>query len=160
MGPVRQRRIRPILRNQRLTPDAGSQLAVALHPAEGEPAGQDRQPEGGQSEGEGFEAYTTPDLTIDTLNGLASLQKYPDADPDRIGMWGHSMGGNITLRAMVISDEIDAGVIWGGVVASYPDLFERWRRRDGDGHRSAFHDQPAASFFFFFGSSGSANSSM
>jgi dipeptidyl aminopeptidase/acylaminoacyl peptidase len=38
------------------------------------------------------------------------------------------MGGYITLRAMVIRDEIKAGVIWAGVVASYPDLIARWRR--------------------------------
>jgi dipeptidyl aminopeptidase/acylaminoacyl peptidase len=35
------------------------------------------------------------------------------------------MGGHITLRSMVISDEIKAGVIWGGVVGAYPDLFAR-----------------------------------
>ena len=36
------------------------------------------------------------------------------------------MGGNITLRAMVVSEEIKAGVIWGGVVVSYPDMYEYW----------------------------------
>ena len=87
----------------------------------------------GNSEGEATSSYGSPGYTIDVLNGLAAVKTLPDADPERIGMWGHSMGGNITLRAMVISDEIDAGVIWGGVVAAYPDLFERWRRRDGDG---------------------------
>jgi dipeptidyl aminopeptidase/acylaminoacyl peptidase len=46
-------------------------------------------------------------------------------------MWGHSMGGYLTLRAMVISQDIKAGVIWAGVVGSYPDLLERWRRRGG-----------------------------
>ena len=25
------------------------------------------------------------------------MQRYGNADPNRIGMWGHSMGGNITL---------------------------------------------------------------
>jgi dipeptidyl aminopeptidase/acylaminoacyl peptidase len=50
-------------------------------------------------------------------------------DPNRIGMWGHSMGGSITLRSMVASKDIKAGVIWAGVVASYPDLLNRWRRR-------------------------------
>ncbi|MCP4358775.1 MAG: prolyl oligopeptidase family serine peptidase, partial [Chloroflexi bacterium] len=59
---------------------------------------------------------------------------YPDADPDRIGMWGHSMGGHITLRSMVTNGDIKAGVIWAGVVASYPDLFERWRRANRDGN--------------------------
>jgi len=41
-------------------------------------------------------------------------------------MWGHSMGGYITLRSMVVTGDIKAGVIWGGVVAPYPDLFTRW----------------------------------
>jgi dipeptidyl aminopeptidase/acylaminoacyl peptidase len=38
------------------------------------------------------------------------------------------MGGQITLRAMVVSRDIKAGVIWGGVVGSYPDLLEHWWR--------------------------------
>lgn len=87
----------------------------------------------GNSEGEASSSYGSPGYTIDVLNGLAAVKNLPEVDAERIGMWGHSMGGHITLRAMVISDEIDAGVIWGGVVASYPDLFERWRRRDDEG---------------------------
>jgi dipeptidyl aminopeptidase/acylaminoacyl peptidase len=30
---------------------------------------------------------------------------------------------------MVVSRDIKAGVIWAGVVGSYEDLYERWRRR-------------------------------
>ncbi|MGD8585880.1 MAG: alpha/beta fold hydrolase [Chloroflexota bacterium] len=86
----------------------------------------------GESEGEAGSSYGSPAYTVDVLNGMASVKRLPEADPERIGMWGHSMGGFITLRAMVVSDEIDAGVIWGGVVASYPDLFERWHRHDDD----------------------------
>jgi dipeptidyl aminopeptidase/acylaminoacyl peptidase len=56
------------------------------------------------------------------------MRRFPPADPTRIGMWGHSMGGYITLRAMVIDPTIRCGVIWAGVVASYPDLVNRWRR--------------------------------
>ena len=78
------------------------------------------------SEGEALSSYQSPGYTADVLNALASVKTYPDADPDRIGMWGHSMGGGITLRAMVVSDEIKAGVIWGGVVVSYPDMVEYW----------------------------------
>jgi len=79
-----------------------------------------------KSEGVARGGYTQPDYTIDVLNAVASVKRYPDADPNRIGMWGHSMGGYITLRAMVISADIKAAVIWGGVVAPYPDLFTRW----------------------------------
>jgi alpha-beta hydrolase superfamily lysophospholipase len=81
-----------------------------------------------QSEGEAGGAYSRPDYTVDVLNAVASMKRYPDADPNRMGMWGHSMGGYITLRSMVISKDIKAGVVWGGVVASYPDMLTRWRR--------------------------------
>ncbi|HSG44328.1 MAG TPA: prolyl oligopeptidase family serine peptidase, partial [Anaerolineales bacterium] len=64
----------------------------------------------------------------DVLNATASMKRYPDADPNRIGMWGHSMGGYITLRSMVIREDIKAGVIWAGVVGSYEDLLYNWRR--------------------------------
>jgi len=83
----------------------------------------------GDSEGEATGGYGSPAYTIDVLNAVASIKNFPDADPDRIGMWGHSMGGHITLRAMVTTSDIKAGVIWAGVVASYPDMLERWRRR-------------------------------
>jgi dipeptidyl aminopeptidase/acylaminoacyl peptidase len=81
-----------------------------------------------QSEGQARGAYSSPDYVVDVLNAVASMKRYPDADPNRIGMWGHSMGGYITLRSMVIDKEIKAGVIWAGVVASYPDLLTKWRR--------------------------------
>ena len=85
----------------------------------------------GNSEGEARGAYGGPDYTVDVLNAVSSMKRYPDADPNRIGMWGHSMGGYITLRSMVIRDDIKAGVIWAGVIASYPDLLTRWRRGTG-----------------------------
>jgi fermentation-respiration switch protein FrsA (DUF1100 family) len=78
------------------------------------------------SEGEARGAYGAPDYTIDVLNAVASLKQYPGADPNRIGMWGHSMGGYITLRAMVSSGDIKAGVVWAGVVGSYQDMIENW----------------------------------
>jgi fermentation-respiration switch protein FrsA (DUF1100 family) len=87
----------------------------------------------GNSEGEATGNYGSSAYTIDVLNAVAAIKDFPDADPDRIGMWGHSMGGSITLRAMVTTSDIKAGVIWAGVVASYPDLFERWRRPSDSG---------------------------
>jgi dipeptidyl aminopeptidase/acylaminoacyl peptidase len=79
----------------------------------------------GNSEGQTGGAYGTPNYTIDVLNAMAAVKTHPDADPARIGMWGHSMGGHITLRAMVVSHDVKAGVIWSGVVGPYPDLFAR-----------------------------------
>lgn len=81
-----------------------------------------------QSEGEATGAYGNPGYLVDVLNAVASIQKFPQANPEKIGMWGHSMGGYLTLRAMVISKDIKVGVIWAGVVGSYPDLIYNWRR--------------------------------
>jgi dipeptidyl aminopeptidase/acylaminoacyl peptidase len=80
----------------------------------------------GSSEGKSTSIYGDPGYVIDVLNALASARRYPDADPNRIGMWGHSMGGYITLRAMVANQGIKAGVIWSGVVASYAEMFNSW----------------------------------
>jgi dipeptidyl aminopeptidase/acylaminoacyl peptidase len=82
----------------------------------------------GDSEGNARGAYGRPDYTIDVINAVSAMQHFSEADPNRIGMWGHSMGGYITLRSMVIRDDIKAGVIWAGVVGSYPDLFNRGTR--------------------------------
>jgi dipeptidyl aminopeptidase/acylaminoacyl peptidase len=82
----------------------------------------------GNSEGLARGAYSSPDYVIDVLNAVSSMKMFSGADPNRIGMWGHSMGGYITLRSMVIRDDIKAGVIWSGVVGSYPDMLCCWRR--------------------------------
>ncbi len=82
-----------------------------------------------QSEGEARGAYGKPGYQVDVLNAVAALQRHPQVNPEKIGMWGHSMGGYLTLRAMVINDQVKVGVIWAGVVASYPDLLYNWRSR-------------------------------
>jgi dipeptidyl aminopeptidase/acylaminoacyl peptidase len=84
----------------------------------------------GSSEGKPEGAYYSPAYTIDDLNALASIKNYKDSNPNKIGVWGHSMGGNITLRDLVINQkDIKAAVIWGGVVGSYDDLINNWQRK-------------------------------
>ena len=39
-------------------------------------------------------------LVIDVINLVHAIPSIPEADPERIGMWGHSMAGNLVLRAM------------------------------------------------------------
>jgi fermentation-respiration switch protein FrsA (DUF1100 family) len=86
----------------------------------------------GESEGDASGGYGSPAYTIDVLNAVASMKNYPDADPNRIGMWGHSMGGQVTLRSMVVSQDIKAGVIWAGVVGTYSDLLNNWHQRSAE----------------------------
>ena len=83
----------------------------------------------GESEGTPEGAYYSPAYTVDVLNAVSSIQKHLAANPKRVGMWGHSLGGNIALRSIVTKiGDIKAAVIWGGVVGSYDDLVNRWRR--------------------------------
>jgi len=76
----------------------------------------------GSSEGEPTGAYFSGDYIYDVLNAYASLEKLDYVDPDKIGLWGHSMAGNLVARSMVVRPNIPTGVIWAGAVYSYEDM--------------------------------------
>jgi len=76
----------------------------------------------GNSEGDAQGGFGAAAYTTDVLNAVASIKQHPAADANRIGMWGHSLGGYITLRTMVVTKDVKAGVVWAGVVGSYTDL--------------------------------------
>jgi dipeptidyl aminopeptidase/acylaminoacyl peptidase len=65
---------------------------------------------------EGINLYRSGYM-IDALNAAASVRSLPNANPNAIGMWGHSMGGGVTTRAMVVSDRIKAHVLYATVSA-------------------------------------------
>ena len=52
---------------------------------------------------------------IDVLNLLAQVSSLPDADPARVGIWGHSMGGGITLRVLAITNDIKVAALYGAL---------------------------------------------
>lgn len=106
----------------------------------------------GSSEGQPEGAYYSPAYATDVLNAASSLKREGTdvalrqvytgrgrsaqdltsriINPEKFGMWGHSMGGNITLRNLVVdSRDIKAAVIWGGVVGTYDDLMNNWQRK-------------------------------
>jgi uncharacterized protein len=83
----------------------------------------------GNSEGNASGAHFSEAYVVDTLNNIAALKKYKDVDPNRIGVWGHSNGGEIGLRSMVVSSEIKAGVFWAGVVGSFEDMLETYNAK-------------------------------
>jgi uncharacterized protein len=83
----------------------------------------------GKSEGTAGSTYFSRNYDIDDLNAISSIQKYSKVNSQKIGVWGHSMGGHITLMDLVISNNIKAAVIWGGVVGSYNDILYNWQNR-------------------------------
>ncbi len=78
----------------------------------------------GQSEGEAGGAYYSSDYVIDVLNAYAALEKYEFVNPRKIGLWGHSMAGNVISRALGAKPDIPAIAIWGGAVYTYADFTE------------------------------------
>ena len=80
----------------------------------------------GESEGVASGAFFSEAYTVDTLNAISALESYEYADPDRIGLWGHSNGGATGLRVMAVTEKARAGVFWAGVVGSWPDMLETY----------------------------------
>jgi dipeptidyl aminopeptidase/acylaminoacyl peptidase len=76
----------------------------------------------GDSEGEPGGAYYSSDYVVDTLNAYEALSAASFVDTAKIGLWGHSMAGNVLLRAFAAKPTIPAVVIWAGAGYSYADL--------------------------------------
>lgn len=105
----------------------------------------------GNSQGKPVGAYFSSGYVIDTLNAYAALQaahtssssshltstlsispslsSTVDVDPTKIGLWGHSMAGNIVMRAWAARPNIPAVVIWAGAGYTYTDL-EKYKIHD------------------------------
>jgi len=65
-------------------------------------------------------------LVADTINLINSLPSLPQADPDRVALWGHSMGGGIATKVLVIDDRVSAAVLYAPNSADDADLIARW----------------------------------
>jgi dipeptidyl aminopeptidase/acylaminoacyl peptidase len=63
---------------------------------------------------ERFETYTT------ALNLIASVNTLPMADTDRIGVWGHSNGGQIALTVLEILGRPIPATLWVPVSKPFP----------------------------------------
>lgn len=64
---------------------------------------------------------------IDVINLMYALPSIPEADIERIGMWGHSMGGGITAKVLTIVDaRVKAAVLYSSVSADFADVIGRW----------------------------------
>jgi dipeptidyl aminopeptidase/acylaminoacyl peptidase len=72
---------------------------------------------------------------VDTLNLIAIVREQggvpgplAQADPERIGVWGHSMGGGIALRVVTVDGRIPAAVLYGSMsgdeVQNYQAILE------------------------------------
>ena len=65
-------------------------------------------------------------LAIDVLNLISAIPSIPQADSTRIGIWGHSMGGGVTLKVLEVTSTIKAAVLYSTVSADDADVLSRW----------------------------------
>ena len=72
-------------------------------------------------------------LAIDVINLLNAIPSIPQADATRVGMWGHSMGGGVTMKVLPIVGagsprpvNVKAAVLYSSVSADHADVIARW----------------------------------
>ena len=88
------------------------------------------------------ESFFYSGLVIDVVNLIYSIPSIPEADPERVGIWGHSMGGGVTMKVLTILGGLDtsredqrgysttvdikAAVLYSTVSAEDADIINRW----------------------------------
>jgi dipeptidyl aminopeptidase/acylaminoacyl peptidase len=82
-------------------------------------------------------------LVIDVINLIKAIPSIPEADPERVGLWGHSMGGGVTIKVLTVlgglyapsimnasgySTTVNtrAAVLYSTVSADDADIINRW----------------------------------
>jgi dipeptidyl aminopeptidase/acylaminoacyl peptidase len=71
-------------------------------------------------------------IATDVLNLIALVREHggkpgplEQADPQRIGVWGHSMGGGAAIRVITVDPGIKAAVLYGSMSADERQNYER-----------------------------------
>ncbi|MGB0386513.1 MAG: alpha/beta hydrolase family protein [Ardenticatenaceae bacterium] len=64
----------------------------------------------------------------DILHLIPMAQRLPQADGQKVGMWGHSMGGGITQRVLTVSDQVKAAVLYASVISDEGANRSYWRQ--------------------------------
>jgi len=80
------------------------------------------------------ESFFYSGLVIDVINLINAIPSIKQADPTRVGIWGHSMGGGVTMKALTILGgedaaakvKIKAAVLYSPVSADDADVLARW----------------------------------
>jgi dipeptidyl aminopeptidase/acylaminoacyl peptidase len=72
------------------------------------------------------ESFFYSGLVIDVINLINAIPSIAKADPSRIGIWGHSMGGGVTMKVLTVDSGIKAAVLYSPVSADDADIINRW----------------------------------
>jgi dipeptidyl aminopeptidase/acylaminoacyl peptidase len=77
-------------------------------------------------------------MAIDVLNLIALVQSQSggsdpikNANPNAIGLWGHSMGGGIATRVLTVTDKVRAAVLYAAMSGDEQKNYEAIRQWSG-----------------------------
>jgi uncharacterized protein len=65
-------------------------------------------------------------LVVDVMHLLRAIPSLAQADPQRVGMLGHSMGGGITTKILTLETNLRAAILYAPNSADDADLVARW----------------------------------
>ena len=82
---------------------------------------------GGSEDDTGMNLGARLDFAIDVLNLVASIPSLPDARHERVGMWGHSLGCDLALRAAEVDARVQPVGMWAPLSAWAEDLVDYYR---------------------------------
>lgn len=97
---------------------------LVIHPDYRGHAQSDPDPEIGSRQGLAYAGYTS-----DIINLVLALREadLDYADPERIGVLGHSMGGGVAMNALIARPNLfDAAILFAPVSSDYYKNFQRW----------------------------------
>jgi dipeptidyl-peptidase-4 len=86
----------------------------------------------------------------DLLDGVTWLKAQPFVDPERVGIWGWSGGGTMTLQSMTSSEEFAAGAAvapvtdWHYYDTVYTERYMKRPQDNEEGYESTSHAKRAA----------------
>lgn len=83
----------------------------------------------GNSQGSGGGGLSRIEYAVDVLNLIASIPTISQADPEKIFMYGHSMGAEVALRVLEITDKIKAATLWAPATTQFPESLLYFVRR-------------------------------
>ena len=67
------------------------------------------------------------EFVIDVLNLASAAREFPEAQSGRIGIWGHSLGGELAIRAGVVDPMIGPIALWAPLSVWLDDISDYYR---------------------------------
>lgn len=93
-----------------------------------------------RSEGVGEGPTATIEYSIDVLSLINQIDSVPDADPSRVFLYGHSMGGEISLRILTVNKMLRGATLWAPVSRRFPENMLYFIRKNRPEEAEAFQN--------------------